>query len=71
LSGGEVRASIARCLAPETALRLGIHFGTGPDLWLTMQAKYDLRLLQRDRALASFRLARMKSVAIEAMIPAY
>jgi len=48
---------------------LGIHFGTGPDLWLTMQAKYDLRLLQR--GLGRFRLARMKSVAIEAMIPAY
>jgi plasmid maintenance system antidote protein VapI len=31
---------------------LGIYFGTGPDLWLTMQAKYELRLLQRDRGAA-------------------
>jgi len=41
-----------RAITPDTVLRLGIYFGTGPDLWLTMQAKYDLALLQRDRGAA-------------------
>ncbi len=32
-----------RSITPETALRLGRYFGTSPDLWLGLQAEYDLR----------------------------
>ncbi len=31
-----------RGISPETALRLGRYFGTGPELWLSMQMKHDL-----------------------------
>jgi addiction module HigA family antidote len=41
-----------RAISPDTALRLGIYFGTGPELWLTMQTKYDVGVLQRDRGAA-------------------
>ena len=36
-----------RAISPETALRLGKAFGTGPDLWLTLQRKFDLQEAQR------------------------
>lgn len=36
-----------RSVSPETALRLGRCLGTGPDLWLTLQAKYDLQEAQK------------------------
>lgn len=36
-----------RAVSPETALRLGRCLGTGPDLWLTLQAKYDLQEAQK------------------------
>jgi addiction module HigA family antidote len=41
-----------RAITPDTAYRLGIYLGTGPDLWLAMQAKHDLAVLQRDRGKA-------------------
>jgi addiction module HigA family antidote len=38
-------------VTPEMALRLGKLFGNGPDLWLALQARYDLeRLSQAKRA---------------------
>jgi addiction module HigA family antidote len=38
-----------RGISPETALRLGRFFGTGPELWNRLQADYDLA--QAERAL--------------------
>lgn len=32
----------SRRITPETALRLGRYFGTSPQMWLNMQASYDL-----------------------------
>lgn len=29
-------------VTPETALRFGVYFGNGPDLWLNLQHDYDL-----------------------------
>ena len=50
-------------ITPEMALRLGKFCGNGPDLWLRMQATYDLwharRELQRE-------LDRIATVAIKA-----
>lgn len=36
-----------RGITPETALRLGRYFGTSPELWLGLQAEYDLRIAVR------------------------
>lgn len=38
-----------RALTADTALRLALYFGTGPELWLNLQTDYDLRTLRRDR----------------------
>ncbi len=31
-----------RAISPDTALRLGRFFGTGPEFWINLQAHYDL-----------------------------
>lgn len=36
-----------RAITADTALRLGKHFGVSPELWLGLQADYDLRLATR------------------------
>jgi addiction module HigA family antidote len=33
-----------RAISPDTALRLGRYFGTGPEFWLNLQAHYDLEI---------------------------
>lgn len=38
-----------RGITGETALRLGRFLGTGPQLWMALQAKYDLALAFRDK----------------------
>ena len=37
-----------RAITADTALRLGAYFGTSPEMWLTLQARHDLRLAERD-----------------------
>jgi addiction module HigA family antidote len=37
-----------RGVSADTALRLARFFGTSPDLWLGLQAEYDLRVAQRE-----------------------
>jgi len=36
-----------RSITADTALRLGKHFGVSPELWLGLQADYDLRVARR------------------------
>src|SRR5688572_9125064 len=36
-----------RAISVDTALRLARYFGTSPDLWLGLQAEYDLRIADR------------------------
>lgn len=36
-----------RAITPDTALRLGRYFGTGPELWLRLQSTWDLHALDR------------------------
>lgn len=38
-----------RAVTAETALRLGRFFGTGPEIWMSLQAKYDLACAYRDK----------------------
>lgn len=39
-----------RSITPDTALRLARYFGTSADLWVGLQAEYDLRAAQRESA---------------------
>ncbi|MDP2996469.1 MAG: HigA family addiction module antitoxin [Bryobacterales bacterium] len=41
----------ARAITADTALRLGLHFSVSPELWLTLQVDYDLRVARRERRL--------------------
>lgn len=36
-----------RAITADTALRLGEYFGTTPDMWMNLQAGYDMRLARR------------------------
>ena len=36
-----------RGITTDTALRLGIYFGTSPELWLNLQSRYDLKVAQK------------------------
>ena len=38
-----------RAITADTALRLGTYFGMSPELWLNLQAGYDLRVTRRTR----------------------
>jgi len=35
-----------RAITADTALRLGRFFGTGPDIWLTLQKDYELDVVK-------------------------
>ena len=36
-----------RAISADTALRLGKYFGVSPQIWMGLQAEYDLRVAQR------------------------
>jgi addiction module HigA family antidote len=36
-----------RTITADTAIRLGRYFGTSPDVWMGLQADYELRVAQR------------------------
>jgi len=36
-----------RAITADTAMRLGRYFGTSPDVWLRLQARYDLEVAER------------------------
>ena len=37
-----------RAISADTALRLGKYFGVSPEMWLGLQADYDIRRARRD-----------------------
>jgi len=37
-----------RAITADTALRLGIYFGTSAEFWLSLQASHDLRIARRE-----------------------
>jgi addiction module HigA family antidote len=37
-----------RRITADTALRLGLFFGTTPEFWMNLQAHYDLKMARRD-----------------------
>lgn len=38
-----------RSVSPDTALRLGRYFGTGPELWMNLQSRYDVSVVESAR----------------------
>jgi addiction module HigA family antidote len=36
-----------RAITADTAVRLGVYFGTGPEFWQNLQSHYDLGLAQK------------------------
>ena len=36
-----------RAITADTALRLGVYFGTAPETWMNLQSDYDLRMARR------------------------
>jgi addiction module HigA family antidote len=36
-----------RAITADTALRLGVYFGTAPETWMNLQSEYDLRVARR------------------------
>ena len=42
------RISGKRAITADTALRLGKYFGVSPEIWLDLQADYELRVARRD-----------------------
>ncbi len=41
-----------RAITADTALRLGVYFGTSPQFWMNLQSGYDLRRAERERGAA-------------------
>jgi addiction module HigA family antidote len=41
-----------RAITADTALRLAQYFGTSADMWMSLQATHDLRVVQRDHGRA-------------------
>ena len=37
-----------RSITADTAARLAVFFGTSPDFWLNLQARYDAKVAERD-----------------------
>jgi antitoxin HigA-1 len=37
-----------RSITPDTAARLAVYFGTSPELWINLQARYDAKIVERD-----------------------
>lgn len=37
-----------RRITADTALRLGLYFGTSPEFWMNLQTHYDLKMARRD-----------------------
>jgi addiction module HigA family antidote len=52
-----------RGITRDTAARLAVYFGTTPDLWINLQARYDARIAARELmpAIAKFLCARVST----------
>ncbi len=37
-----------RAITTDSALRLAVYFGTTPEFWVNLQARYDLKISKRD-----------------------
>ena len=53
----------ARAVTADTALRLGVYFGVSPEIWLNLQADYEIRLAQRRHGAEITRRVRRREAA--------
>jgi addiction module HigA family antidote len=44
-----------RSITADTAVRLGLFFGTGPELWMNLQSTYDIRRAKAAKSLGSIK----------------
>ena len=44
-----------RSITADTAVRLGVFFGTGPELWMNLQSTYDIRHAKASKSLESIK----------------
>jgi addiction module HigA family antidote len=44
-----------RSVTADTAVRLGVFFGTGPELWMNLQSTYDIRHAKAAKSLGSIK----------------
>ena len=44
-----------RSITADTAVRLGVFFGTGPELWMNLQSTYDIRHAKAAQSLGNIR----------------
>ena len=52
-----------RAITADTAFRLGTYFGISPEVWLNLQADYDLRVIKRTRGKEIERRVRKRHAA--------
>lgn len=52
-----------RAITAETAVLLGHYFGTSAEMWMNLQARYDLRIAQRAAAAGLRKLPRHPAAA--------
>jgi addiction module HigA family antidote len=54
-----------RSITAETAVRLGLYFGTGAQFWLDLQSQYDIAVIQRDRGAEIAQRVRCSSAGLD------
>ena len=52
-----------RAVTADTALRLGLHLGVSPEIWLNLQADYEIRLTRRRHGAEITRRVRRREAA--------
>ena len=52
-----------RRITADTALRLGLYFGTSAELWMNLQSQYDLKLARRKLSPSAARRIQAKRAA--------
>ena len=52
-----------RAITADTALRLSLYFGSGPEIWMNLQTNYDLAVTIRDRGKTLKKTVRPRAAA--------
>jgi antitoxin HigA-1 len=52
-----------RRITADTALRLGLYFGTSPEFWMNLQTHYDLKMARRDLKAADVKRIKARRIS--------
>ena len=58
-----------RGLTADTAMRLGKFLGTGPEIWMNLQQKYDLALAKKEKGIILKEIKPLKKKAVKLSPP--